>query len=108
MPSPAPTRDPSSATARPHVLIIHEVQDYPRWKDVFDAAATLRKDAGEQSYQVLRDATAPNLVVHFSIWTSHADARSFFESPRLEQIRREAGVAAPRFLYLQPVAAGEL
>lgn len=97
-----------SATGRPHVLIIHEVQDYPRWQAVFDAAAPLRREAGERSYQVLQEAAAPNLVVHFSVWTSHAEARRFFESPRLEQIRREAGVAAPRFLYLQPVAAGDL
>lgn len=108
MPSRAHAQDPASAHPRPHVLIIHEVQDYPQWKGVFDRAATLRQEAGERSYQVLRDETTPNLVVHFSVWTSHADARRFFESPRLEKIRQEAGVAAPRFLYLQSVAAGEL
>jgi len=106
--SRAHSQDLSSAHSRPHVLIIHEVRDYPQWKGIFDQAATLRREAGERSYQVLRDELAPNLVVHFSIWTSHADARRFFESPQLEQIRRDAGVATPRFLYLQPVAAGEL
>ena len=37
-----------------HVLIIHEVADYPAWKKVFDGAAGIRKDAGERSYQVLK------------------------------------------------------
>jgi hypothetical protein len=36
-----------------YVLIIHEVADYPAWKKVFDAAAELRREAGERSYQVL-------------------------------------------------------
>ena len=33
-------------------------------------------------------------------WTSVADARAFFESPRLVKIRQEAGVKAPEFIYL--------
>jgi len=37
-----------------YVLIIHEVEDYPAWKKVFDNASTIRKNAGEQSYQVLK------------------------------------------------------
>lgn len=32
-----------------HVLIIHEVEDYDAWKQVFDQAASLRKEAGERS-----------------------------------------------------------
>ncbi len=35
-----------------HVLIIHEVADYPAWKKVFDAAAGIRKEAGERSYTI--------------------------------------------------------
>jgi quinol monooxygenase YgiN len=90
------------------VLILHEVRDYPHWHRIFTAAAPLRKAAGERSYQVLREAAQPNLIIHFSVWSSHADARRFFESPRLVQIREEAGVDAPRFLYLQQVDAGVL
>ncbi|SDP88787.1 Quinol monooxygenase YgiN [Rhodoferax sp. OV413] len=91
-----------------HVLIIHEVQDYTAWKKVFDAAASIRKDAGELSYQVLRYDTDANRIVHFSRWTSLADARAFFESPRLAQIRKEAGVKAPEFIYLEQLEAGVL
>jgi quinol monooxygenase YgiN len=92
----------------PHVLIIHEVADYAAWKIIFDRAAGIRKEAGERSYQVLRYESDPNKIVHFSIWTSTADARAFFESPRLVQIREEAGVKAPDFIYLEELAAGTL
>ena len=92
----------------PHVLIIHEVDDYAAWKGVFDNAAGLRKAAGERSYQVLRDNSDANRIVHFSRWTSTAAARRFFESPELEKIRHEAGVRAPEFHYLEELACGEL
>lgn len=91
-----------------YVLIIHEVADYPAWKKVFDAAAGIRRDAGERSYQVLKHETDANKIVHFSAWTSIADAKAFFESPRLVQIRREAGVKAPEFIYLDQLEAGTL
>jgi quinol monooxygenase YgiN len=92
----------------PHVLIIHEVADYEAWKKVFDGAAGIRKEAGERSYQVLKHENDPNKIVHFSAWTSIADAKAFFESPRLARIRQEAGVKSPEFLYLEQLADGIL
>lgn len=91
-----------------HVLIIHEVADYAAWKQVFDRAAGIRRDAGERSYQVLRYEHDANCIVHFSAWTSIADARAFFESPELVRIRLEAGVKAPEFIYLDLLEAGTL
>lgn len=61
----------------PYVLIIHEVTDYPAWKAIFDAASGIRKEAGERSYQVLKYEGDANKIVHFSAWTSVADARAF-------------------------------
>jgi len=91
-----------------HVLISHEVADYPAWKKVFDEAAGIRQEAGERSFQVLKYENDPNRIVHFSVWTSHAEARRFFESPRMVQIRQEAGVKAPEFIYLEELEAGRL
>jgi quinol monooxygenase YgiN len=57
---------------------------------------------------VLRDASDPNKVVHFSRWESIAGAKAFFESPELVEIRRQAGVASPEFHYLHQLEAGTL
>ena len=92
----------------PHVLIIHEVEAYPAWKAVFDGAADLRKRAGEISYQLLRYDQDANRVVHFSAWSSLENARRFFESLELVELRRAAGVKAPDFLYLQEIERGVL
>lgn len=91
-----------------YVLIIHEVADYAAWKIIFDQASTIRKNAGERSYQVLRYEEDANKIVHISQWTSTADARKFFESPELVEIRKEAGVKAPDFIYLEELEAGIL
>lgn len=91
-----------------HVLIIHEVADYPAWKKVFDGAADIRKEAGERSYQVLKYQNDANRIVHFSVWTSIDDAKRFFESPKLEKIRVEAGVKSPDFIYLEQLEAAIL
>jgi len=91
-----------------YVLIIHEVEDYPAWKKIFDNAAGIRREAGERSYQVLKYEDDANRIVHFSAWTSISAARAFFESPRLVEIRRQAGVKAPEFIYLDQLEAGTL
>ena len=85
----------------PHVLIIHEVADYPAWKKVFDGAADIRREAGERSYQVLKFQDDPNRIVHFSAWTSIDETRRFFESPRLVKIK--IGRASCRERVLQVV-----
>lgn len=90
------------------MLIIHAVKDYAAWKTIFDEAATIRKAAGERSYTVLRDAADSRGVVHYSQWTSIAAAHTFFESPRLIEIRRQAGVEAPEFHYLHKLDEGVL
>jgi heme-degrading monooxygenase HmoA len=86
-----------------YVLIIHEVESYPAWKAIFDQAADIRKNAGEISYQLLRYDTDANNIVHFSQWSSLENARRFFESDELIEIRKKAGVKAPEFIYLHQI-----
>jgi quinol monooxygenase YgiN len=91
-----------------HVLIIHEVEAYPAWKAMFDQAAGMRKRAGEIRYQLLQYDNDANTIVHFSEWSSLDNARRFFESPELAEIRRTAGVNASDFIYLQEIERGVL
>ena len=91
-----------------YVLIIHEVEDCPAWKTIFDRAINIRKDAGEISYQLLKYDRDTNSIVHFSRWSSLENARTFFESPALVEIRKKAGVKAPKFIYLEELENGVL
>ncbi len=91
-----------------YVLIIHEVEDYQVWKEIFDKASKIRKEAGELSYQVLRYEKDANKIVHFSVWNTLANAKQFFESPELVKIRIVAGVKSPDFNYLEEIENGIL
>ena len=91
-----------------YVLISHEVEDYTAWKKIFDEAATIRKNAGEISYQVLKYPEDVNKIVHFSNWSSIDNAKAFFESHELVKIRKEAGVKSPEFIYLEQLESGVL
>mgnify|MGYP002780448752 CR=1 FL=1 len=91
-----------------YVLIIHEVEDYAAWKAIFDNAAQIRKEAGEISYQLLKFENETNNIVHFSRWSSLQSAKNFFESERLKEIRKQAGVKAPTFIYLDEIENGTL
>ena len=86
-----------------YVLIIHEVEDYLAWKTIFDNASQIRKEAGEISYLLLKFEDDANNIVHFSRWNSLQNAKIFFESERLVEIRKQAGVKAPRFVYLDEI-----
>lgn len=91
-----------------YVLIIHEVEDYPAWKKIFDNAAEIKKEAGERTYRILNYENDANKIVHFSQRTSLENAKAFFESPKLVQIRKKAGVKAPEFIYLNQIEEGVL
>ncbi|MBL4794902.1 MAG: hypothetical protein JKY24_05250 [Pseudomonadales bacterium] len=91
-----------------YVLIIHEVDNYPEWQKGFDRAAELRKDAGEIEYQVLKYDNEENKIVHFSKWECLDNARAFFESEKVANIRRELGVKTPEFIYLDELQRGVL
>ena len=86
-----------------YVLIIHEVESYPAWKTLFEQAAGIRKQAGEISYQLFRYDTDANQIIHLSIWDSLDNARAFFESDKLIEIRKAAGVRSPSFIYLEEI-----
>ncbi len=91
-----------------YVLIIHEVDDFSKWKAGFDKASSLRKEAGEIEYQILQYAENENQVLHYSKWQSHEKAKLFFESEEVREIRKKLGVKAPTFIYLNQMEAGSL
>lgn len=73
---------------------------------IFDDASTIRKDTDELSYQGLKYYDNPDTIVHFSKWTSIADAEAFFISEKLVEIRKQAGVKVPEFEYLDELEEG--
>ena len=91
-----------------YVLIIHEVENYAEWKKGFDKASTIRKEAGELSYQVLSYKNDPNKIIHYSQWISHEKAQALLEAEKRIALRKELGVKEPDFIYANQIEQGIL
>ena len=78
-----------------HVLVRHKVENYARWKPVFDQHAGLREEAGSKGGFLFRNAEDPNEVFVLLEWESLESARKFIQSPTQPKVMEEAGVAEP-------------
>ena len=87
----------------PYLLVRHTVEEYDRWKPVFDEHAPMRKDAGSKGGYIFRSADNPNEVVAIMEMEDLDRARQFVASDDLRQAMQKAGVTGPpeiRFLEL--------
>lgn len=78
-----------------HVLIRHKVSDFNNWKAVFDAAFMLRKNAGERSFHLFRDADDPSDLTLLFEWENGEMAQNFLMSDQLRIEMKKAGVLGP-------------
>ena len=88
----------------PYVLVRHEVQDYAKWKPVFDEHGASRKANGSKGGSLFRNADNPNEVVILLEWDSLENVRRFTQSDDLRQAMERAGVTdRPDIYFLDEV-----
>ncbi len=86
----------------PYLLIRHTVEDYDRWKPVFDEHAPMRQAAGSKGGYLFRSADNPNEVVAIMEMEDLDRARQFVASDDLRQAMQKAGVTGPpEILFLE-------
>ena len=79
----------------PYILIHHKVQDYAKWKSVFDEHASTRKSGGSKGGWLFQSAdNAEEIVIVFE-WDTLENARAFTSSDDLRAAMEKAGVAGP-------------
>ena len=87
-----------------YVLVRHSVQDYAKWKPVFDGVIDIRRAGGERAYQIYHTGDDPNALVLLFEWDSPGNARQYFQSPELRGAMQRAGVVGtPDIVYLEEV-----
>ena len=82
-----------------NVIVRHKVEDFGKWKSVYDEHASARKDAGCQSDQVLQNGDDPNDVAISFDWDNLENFRKFSESEDLKEAMQKAGVAGKPDFY---------
>ncbi len=83
----------------PYILVRHKVEDYAKWKHVFDEHGASRKANGSKGGLLLRNADNPNEVVILLEWDDLAKARQFVQSQDLRAAMERAGVADQPDIY---------
>ena len=86
----------------PYLLVRHKVEDYARWRPIYDEHAATRKAggaSGSASGQVFRSAVNPNELVILLEWDDLEKARQFAQSEELRQTMQRAGVVDQPDVY---------
>jgi heme-degrading monooxygenase HmoA len=77
-----------------YTLVRHQVEDYAKWKEVFEGASEFRRSYGEQSTQVFRDSDDPNTVTILNKWNDLNKAKEFFTLDEIKQKMKEGGMTS--------------
>ena len=88
----------------PWVLVRHKVNDYGKWKPVFDEHAAEREPAGCKGGYVLRSIEDPREVIILLEWDNLQRARDFVSSDNLRKAMEKSGVTEkPDVFFLELV-----
>jgi heme-degrading monooxygenase HmoA len=88
----------------PYMLVRHKVEDYEKWKPVFDEHQSTRKESGGKGGYLFRNAEDSNEVVILLEWDDIEDARQFAQSEDLRETMQRAGVTEqPDIYFLEEV-----
>ena len=81
-----------------------KVEDYDKWKLVFDEHSTQRRVQGSKGAKILRDANDPNKLVIITKWEDVETAKNFAKSKDLRVTMKNAGVIGlPELYFLEDV-----
>ena len=82
----------------------HKVEDYERWKPVFDEHAATQQHSGSTGRRLFRNADDPNELLILNEFDSLDNARTFGQSQDLKETMQRAGVAdQPDVYYLDEI-----
>jgi heme-degrading monooxygenase HmoA len=82
-----------------YVVVRHNVEDFAKWKPVYDEHADFRKETGSTGARVLRDLNDPTNVIVITEWPGLEQAQQFAQSPSLHETMGRAGVTGRPDVY---------
>lgn len=88
----------------PYSLSRLKVEDYAKWKPVFDQLSAARKASGGAKKGILlRDADNPNEITILIEWDNLENARKFIQSDVVKNALKKSGAIRSDFYYLNEV-----
>ncbi len=83
----------------PYLVIRQKVEDYAKWKTLFDENGATRKASGSKGGSLFRNADDPNELVILLEVDDLQNARQFAQSEDLRETWQRAGVADKPDIY---------
>jgi heme-degrading monooxygenase HmoA len=75
-----------------YILTIQKVQDYDKWKQIFDEHGDVRRSKGSKGATIYRDSKDPKQLVIITEWEDFETAKNFSMSEDLRITMKRAGV----------------
>jgi quinol monooxygenase YgiN len=85
-----------------------KIDDYAKWRPIFNKNKPLRDRAGLRNVRVYRDADNPREIMVWSETPDPAKARGALSSPEFRNAMQEAGVVEPPKVYVLSPACAEM
>ena len=87
-----------------YVVLDYKVEDYAKWKPVFDNYGETRKKAGSRGGKLFRYLEDKNHICALFEWDSKENATKFFASEETKKTQKGAGVLGkPMISYLDKI-----
>ena len=83
----------------PYICVRHKVEDWAKWKPIFDEHGATRKAAGSEGTHIFRTCGDPNEVIIMLRWDTLENAQRFAESQDLRETMGRAGVVDQPDVY---------
>ncbi len=91
-----------------YVLIIHSVEDYAKWKIMFDEHRGVRKAKGSRGASILSNQNVSNQIVVITEWDDMESAKNFAEAEDFKILMEKSGVIGlPAVYYLEEIERTE-
>lgn len=82
-----------------YILVHHKVDEFNKWKTVFNAHSEFRNTNGAVAEKVFRNADDPNDVFVLLEFQSIESGKYFAQSESLKEAMKEAGVVGRPSVY---------
>ena len=80
-----------------------KVDNYDKWKPIFNERSTARTESGEQEAHLFRNSDDPHEVEFLFTWDNKKNAKKYMESESVEKTLKNAGAKIERVTYLDKV-----
>ncbi len=88
----------------PYMLVRHKVENYAKWKPIYDQHASTRKASGSKGAHLFRSTNNPNEIIILYEWDDLGKARSFAQSEDLIETMKKAGVIdRPDIFFIEEI-----